>query len=100
MPLIDPNKPYFSPLEGSAHMSVTLDAGVFTYNAPLNGGSVAVQAVTENVRFTMDGSAPTATRGFQIVAGNPAQLIQLTKTATLRFIRETSGAVLELQAGG
>lgn len=99
MPLIDSNKPYFQPLNGSAHQVVTLGTGIYTYNVPLNANSVAVQAVAQNVRFTMDGSDPSATVGFQLLAGDPAILIIMTSTTTLRFFREASGAILQIQAG-
>lgn len=99
MPLIESNKPYFQPLNGSAHQVVTLGTGIYTYNVPLQANNVAVQAVTQNVRFTLDGSAPSATTGFQLVAGDPAILITLTPTTTLRFFREASGAILQIQAG-
>ena len=99
MPLLDPNQPYFKPLNGEAHQSIPLDATVFTYNAPKQANKVRVQALTQNIRYTLDGSAPTATIGFQLAAADPAQILYLSDTTTLRFFREASGAVLEIQAG-
>lgn len=99
MPLIDPNQIPFKPLNGVAHQSVTLDATVFTYNAPLQANRVAIQALVQNIRFTLDGSAPTTATGFQLKAGDPVIQVFMDDTVTLRFIREASGAILEIQAG-
>jgi len=99
MPLIDTNNPNFKPLNGHGHQSIPLDATVFTYNVPKQANNVAVQAVTQNIRMTLDGTAPTATVGFQLKAGDPAVLVNLADTVTLRFQREADGAVLEIQAG-
>lgn len=99
MPLIDENKPYFKPLNGEKHRTTVLGAGILTYNVPRQCNCVAVQALTQNIRFTLDGTNPTASSGFQLKAGNPAIKIEMADTVTLKFIREAAGAVLELQAG-
>lgn len=88
----------FTPLTDSAHVHVILDAGVFTYNTPLGANSIGVQALDQNVRFTMDGTAPSANLGFRLVADNPAIRIDVTGGQVLRFIREAAGAFLEIQA--
>ena len=98
MPLIDPNKPHFMPLNGEPHRQYTVNT-LFTYNVPKQCNCVAVQALTQNIRYTLSGTNPTASSGFQMKAGDPPVLIEITQTTVLKFIAETSGAILQLQAG-
>lgn len=99
MPLLDPNQTYFKPLNGNGHQSVALPATVWTFNAPKQCNSVRVQALTQAIRYTLDGTAPTATVGFQLAAAGAPIILYLSDTTTLRFIREADGAVLQLQPG-
>jgi len=97
MPIGDP-KP-FAPLLNSPHTHVTLNDGVvFTYNTPKGANSVGVQALDQNVRFTMDGTAPSADLGFRLVADNPAIRVDVTDGQVLKFFTEATGGILELQA--
>jgi len=99
MPLGDNNRPYFKPLQGEPHRSYTINTTLFTYNVPKQCNCVAVQALAQNIRFTLSGTNPTTSSGFQLKAGDPVVLIELTDTMTLKFIGEASGAILQLQAG-
>ena len=99
MPIQEVRETPFKPLEGQAHQSATLAATVLTLNTPTAAQEIVVQAVTENIRFTMDGTAPSATFGFQLVAGNVPVQITITQFTTLRFFREAAGAILEYQYG-
>jgi len=99
MPLIDPNKPYFKPLNGEPHRAYTINTTLFVYNVPKQCNCVAVQALAQNIRFTVDGTNPTTASGFQLKAGDPAIKIEIADTVTLKFIGEASGAILQLQAG-
>jgi len=99
MPLIDPNKPHFKPLQGEPHRSYTINVTLFVYNVPTQCNCVAVQALGQNIRFTLSGTNPTASSGFQLKAGDPAILLEIADTVTLKFIGEASGAILQLQAG-
>ncbi len=98
MPLIESNKPHFMPLAGEPHRTQLVNA-LFTYNVPKQCNCVAVQALTQNIRFTLNGTNPTAASGFQLKAGDPVVLIEITQTTTLKFIAETAGAILQLEAG-
>lgn len=98
MPLIESNKPYFMPLAGEPHRTQLVNA-LFTYNVPKQCNCVAVQATVQNIRYTTNGTNPTAASGFQMVAGNPPILIEITQTTVLKFIAETAGAILQLEAG-
>lgn len=89
----------FNPL--GDHESRILDtATVYSPgDQPKNAMFILVQAITANIRFTLDGSDPTATVGFQIVAGDPAVIIPLAKNTVLNFIAEAANAVLQYQWG-
>lgn len=54
-----------------------------------------LQATTQNIRWTVDGSAPTATYGMLLVAG-AAPFFYAGPLNQLRFIQVTSGAVLNV----
>lgn len=74
----------------------TLDAGQ-TLAAPAGARSILLQALTQNVRYTLDGSAPGANNGFRLTAGNDPVVLPIGATETLKVISETAGAVLEYQ---
>ncbi len=59
-----------------------------------------IQALTQNVRFTLDGTNPTATSGLQIKAGDPPMIIPVGASAILKVIQETATASLQFQWGG
>ncbi len=54
-----------------------------------------LQATTQNIRFTVDGTAPTATVGMLLVAG-AEPFYYAGSLIDLRFIQTTSGAVLNV----
>ena len=77
------------------HKSATLGVGLLVLGAPNGARFVLVQAWAQNVRYTLDGTLPTATGGFQMVAGDPLLMIPCSTATTLTFCREVAGAVLE-----
>lgn len=82
------------------HKHETLGGSVFSPVAPLAGQGkfLMVQALTQNIRFTLsNGQVPSATMGFQLVAGDFPVLIPMGSDFTPQFFRETSGAILEYQ---
>ena len=92
----------FTPLKvltGDTHISHSLGATALTLSIPLHAGSVMMQALTQNIRYTLDGTTPTASLGFQLKAGDAPILFKLTSKMTLKFFREVSGAVLEYGYG-
>ena len=66
-----------------------------TYN-PGKAKKVVIQALTQNVRFTLDGTAPTTTLGFLLTAGDPPITIPL-EGVTLKVIEATATASLQFQ---
>lgn len=81
------------------HVSVTdLSSVVILTNDSDEGASgLLVQALTQNIRYTLSNTTPTASVGFQLKAGDPPVRIDLEEGMSIRFIEETSGAVLQRQ---
>lgn len=80
-----------------AHQSLTV-ATLTSVPLPSGANGLIIQAVTQNVRITLDGSSPSATRGFQIKAGDaPVLLLMQPNSPTLLAIQEVAGAILEVQ---
>lgn len=86
--------PYF-PI-GSHTSNSSLSAAV-SITVAANAVGILAQALTQNIRFTIDGTAPTASVGFQLKAGDPPTLIPVSPGKVIRVIEETSGAVLQYQ---
>lgn len=86
-------------LTGDTHQSVTLGATALTLSVPLQARGILMQATAQNIRYTLDGTTPTASTGFQMIASDPPLFVELTQNnnLVLKFIRETSGAVLEYE---
>ena len=90
-------RPFIS-MQGQVHKSGVVNT-MTTLNVPNNTVEVLVQALTQNIRYTLDGSTPTASYGFRLTAGNDPIRIQMAPTTTLKFISETAGAILEWEYG-
>src|SRR5205807_2378297 len=81
---------------GSHSSGATISSA--TLLSPQAGSTrLLIQALTQNVRYTLDGTVPTATKGFQLKAGDAPRLIQLGGDTVLNVIQETATADLELQ---
>lgn len=90
----------FVPLAESTHNTYIMGASVLTPSIPLHANGILVQALTQNIRFTLTGTNPSASTGFQLKAGDPPLFIGLDRNITLKFFREASGAVLEYEYMG
>lgn len=83
--------------DGGGHHTYTPGAAASTVFIPKQARGILVQALTQNIRYTLDGTSPTAGSGFQLKAGDPPLYIELGDRINLKVIRETSGAVLEYE---
>lgn len=88
----------FNPI--GSHVDGATISSATTLTPPTGATKILIQALTQNVRFTLDGTAPTASLGFQLVAGDPAVLIPLGTDTTLKVIEEAATADLQYQWGG
>lgn len=81
------------------HVSDSSLSSAETLTAQSGATALLIQALTQNVRFTLDGTTPTATVGFQLKAGDPPVLIPISYDTAVKVIEEASGAVLQYQWG-
>jgi len=85
MPNVDGSNPHRSNLVNS----------LFTLNIPTGCSEVLVQATVQNIRYTVNGTNPTASSGFVLISGNDPISIPVTKNTVLKFISESAGAILQ-----
>jgi hypothetical protein len=72
-------------------------AAAKTISVPTGAGVWLVQANTQNVRFTLDGTTPTAAKGFLIVAGQAPIQISVAPGSSIKVIEVAPTAELEYQ---
>jgi hypothetical protein len=90
----------FTPAANQTHQSSPVPAAVIEPNIPQGVYEIRMQAVTQNVRYTLDGTDPTPTSGFVLVAGNdPITIPIIIGRTRLKFIQAAAGAILEYQFG-
>lgn len=82
-----------------AHKSDRVISAAQTLTPPAGADRIALAASGQDVRFTLDGTAPTATNGFPLVAGAAAVVIVLPVGATLKVIQAAATATLQEQWG-
>jgi hypothetical protein len=88
----------FKPVAGEPHRAQLVNA-LFTVNIPLNCSEVLVQATVQNIRYTVNGTNPTAASGFVLIFGNDPISIPVTGNTVLKFISESAGAILQMEFG-
>lgn len=82
--------PIGSPLSSSV-------SSVTTYSLPAGANAILVQAQSQNVRLSLDGTNPTASAGLQLKAGDPARLLALGGGRSFKALQETGTAVFYAQ---
>lgn len=88
----------FTPMANQPHRSNLVNT-LFTMNIPIGCSEVLVQATVQNIRYTVNGTNPTAASGFVLISGNDPLVIPVTGNTVLKFIAETAGAILQHQFG-
>lgn len=88
--------PLIALLPVGSHTSAGV-ASSTTLTAPAGSSAILLQATAENIRFTLDGTTPTASTGFQLRAGDAPLLVMLLNVTALKFIEETATAALQYQ---
>jgi hypothetical protein len=66
---------------------------------PDGANKLLIQALTQNVRYTINGTNPSATLGFQIVASDAPVIIPFEANTEITVIQETAGAEVQFQWG-
>ncbi len=85
--------------DGGGHQSYIVGVAAVAVHIPLHARSILMQALAQNIRYTLDGTNPTTTTGYQLKAGDPPRLVELDGRINLKVIREAAGAVLEYEFG-
>jgi hypothetical protein len=80
---------------GSHTTNASLSSAV-TITIPEGVDSFLLQAFTQNVRVTFDGTTPTSTTGFQLTAGSLLQ-VDVGLDSTVKIIQETASASIQYQ---
>lgn len=60
---------------------------------------LVIQVLTQNARYTLDGTTPQAALGFQLKAGDPPVMISYVAGVTVTVIEEAATADLQYQWG-
>lgn len=87
----------FNPL--GAHADGTDVSSAATLTPPAGAGKLMLQALDQNVRYTLDGTTPTATKGFQLKAGDPPIILGIGGNTVVKLIEEAATADIQLQFG-
>jgi len=82
-----------------SHVQVADLSSVYEANPPVDACRMLAQAFTQDVRFTLDGTDPSSTKGFQLKEGTPPIMLPLNTSTPPKFIAEVAGATLEIQYG-
>jgi hypothetical protein len=88
----------FNPV--GAHYDGTTISSATTLTPPSTlATKIMIQALVQNVRFTLDGTAPEAAKGFQLKAGDPPMILPLGNATTVKVIQEAATADIQYQWG-
>ncbi len=95
------NYPQFSfdLVSGQVHSSSASLSSAFTITIASNVNKLLLQAITQAIRFTLDGTTPTATIGFELKADGTILEIPVVAGQTVKVIEETASAVIQYQQG-
>lgn len=91
----------FNPIGAHYDGTAISSATALTPPAGLAAGAakLLIQALTQNVRYTLDGTTPTASKGFQLVAGDPPIIIPVDSSTVVKVIEEAATADIQYQWG-
>uniref|UniRef100_A0A6M3KTM5 Uncharacterized protein n=1 Tax=viral metagenome TaxID=1070528 RepID=A0A6M3KTM5_9ZZZZ len=79
------------------HYDGTVISSAVTLTPPAGAHGIRMQALTQNVRYTLDGTVPTATTGFQLKAADAAIVVPLSTSMSIKVIEETATADIQYQ---
>lgn len=87
----------FTPV-GTHSDGAVISSAISLVNPP-TATKLLIQALDQNVRITLDGTTPTASKGFRLTAGDPPVLIPISSTTVVKVIQESATADLQYQYG-
>lgn len=74
-------------------------SGVKDLVPPSGANKILIAAIGANVRYTLDGTAPTVSFGFQLKDGDPPIVIPFGAATVVKVIEEVATAVIDFQFG-
>jgi hypothetical protein len=80
-----------------AHGQDATVSGATSIAVPDGASHMLIQAQTQNVRFTLDGTAPTTTKGFLVPAGTDPLLVPVPAGGTVKVIETAASATVDYQ---
>lgn len=89
----------FTPVGSHVAGTVISSAVTITTTQPAASSKLLIQAITQNIRYTLDGTTPTASVGFQLKAGDPPVLIPVRSGMAIKVIEETATGSIQYQWG-
>lgn len=78
------------------HTTLGTLATATALTTPTGADLIQLQVFAQNIRYTLDGTTPTATTGFQVSAGS-CIVIDIGLDHTLKIIEETATATIQYQ---
>lgn len=78
-------------------LNYTALSSAATLTPPSGANALYIQAVTQNVYLTQDGSTPSSTNGLILIAGQQPLLLTFPAGTTLKIIQAASSAVAKVQ---
>jgi len=88
----------FNPV--GVHSDGTDVSSAVELSPPALATKIMMQSLTQNIRFTLSaGTTPTTTRGFQLLAGDPAVIIPLGPSTVVKVVEEAATADFQYQWG-
>ena len=88
---------WFNPV--GAHGTIALGTAGTAIAAAAGANKVLIQALNQNIRYTLDGVAAGATFGFQLKAADASVVIPLGPSTAVKLASETGTASLQYQWG-
>jgi len=88
----------FQPI--GAHVDGTIISSATVLTPEAGSCKLLIQALGQDIRFTLDGTTPAAAKGFQLKADDPPLMIVVAKGMTITVIEETGTADIQYQWGG
>lgn len=83
---------------GSHTQNASLSSAV-SITVPAGANYIMMQSQTKGVRFTLDGTVPTATKGFALVPDDPPLIVGVVPGQVIKAIEVEASAKLDYQFG-
>lgn len=80
-----------------SHLENTSLSTAVSLSKPNGCVYLLLQSLAQNIRYRFDGISPDNNTGFQLTAGDPPILIDMSRINQITIIEETSGAIIQYQ---